>query len=57
VRFPASRKGLGLPAIAVSIWGRIENAGRVYTWVPLHLGDAANNCSPRNVPDCVENRC
>lgn len=27
--------------------GRDRKRGRVYTWVPLHLGDAANNCSPR----------
>ncbi len=27
--------------------GTSAKRGRTYTWVPLHLGDAANNCSPR----------
>src|SRR5690606_28643499 len=27
--------------------GGHKKRGRVYTWVPLHLGDADNNCSPR----------
>ncbi|MDL2403077.1 hypothetical protein [Rhizobium mayense] len=34
-------------AIAGEYMGRHRKRGRVYTWVPLHLGDAANNCSPR----------
>jgi hypothetical protein len=34
-------------AIAGEYMGRDRKRGRVYTWVPLHLGDAANNCSPR----------
>ena len=28
--------------------GNNEKRGRIYTWVPLHLSDAANNCSPRS---------
>ena len=34
-------------AIAGEFMGRDRKRGRVYSWVPLHLGDAANNCSPR----------
>lgn len=34
-------------AIAGEYMGRSAKRGRVYSWVPLHLGDAANNCSPR----------
>jgi hypothetical protein len=34
-------------AIAGEFMGSSEKRGRVYTWVPLHLSDAANNCSPR----------
>ncbi len=34
-------------AIAGEYMGKDRKRGRVYTWVPLHLGDAANNCSPR----------
>lgn len=34
-------------AIAGEYMGRDRKRGRVYTWVPLHLGDAMNNCSPR----------
>jgi hypothetical protein len=34
-------------AIAGEYMGRDRKRGRVYTWVPLHLSDAANNCSPR----------
>lgn len=34
-------------AVAGEYMGRDRKRGRVYTWVPLHLGDAANNCSPR----------
>jgi len=34
-------------AIAGEYMGKDWKRGRVYTWVPLHLGDAANNCSPR----------
>jgi hypothetical protein len=34
-------------AIAGEFMGKDRKRGRVYTWVPLHLGDAANNCSPR----------
>jgi hypothetical protein len=34
-------------AIAGEYMGKNRKRGRVYTWVPLHLGDAANNCSPR----------
>jgi hypothetical protein len=34
-------------AIAGEYMGRSAKRGRVYSWVPLHLGDATNNCSPR----------
>src|SRR6185312_9349441 len=34
-------------AIAGEYMGKDRKRGRVYTWVTLHLGDAANNCSPR----------
>ncbi len=34
-------------AIAGERMGRGLKRGRVYSWVPLHLGDAAKNCSPR----------
>ena len=33
--------------IAGEFMGGHKKRGRVYTWVPLHLSDAANNCSPR----------
>ncbi len=36
-----------ITAIAGEYMGYGSKRGRVYTWVPLHLGDAANNCSPR----------
>lgn len=36
-----------ITAIAGEFMGKDRKRGRVYTWVPLHLGDAANNCSPR----------
>src|SRR5690606_16424244 len=34
-------------AIAGEFMGGHKKRGRVYTWVPLHLSDAQNNCSPR----------
>jgi hypothetical protein len=34
-------------ALAGEFMGGHKKRGRVYTWVPLHLSDAANNCSPR----------
>jgi hypothetical protein len=34
-------------AIAGEFMGSSNKRGRVYSWVPLHLSDAANNCSPR----------
>lgn len=34
-------------AIAGEFMGSSQKRGRVYSWVPLHLSDAANNCSPR----------
>jgi hypothetical protein len=34
-------------ALAGEFMGGHKKRGRVYTWVPLHLGDAHNNCSPR----------
>ena len=36
-----------ITAVAGEYMGKDRKRGRVYTWVPLHLGDAANNCSPR----------
>jgi hypothetical protein len=36
-----------ITAIAGEFMGSNKKRGRVYTWVPLHLSDAANNCSPR----------
>lgn len=36
-----------IAALAGEYMGRHKKRGRVYTWVPLHLGDARNNCSPR----------
>jgi hypothetical protein len=36
-----------ITAIAGEFMGTSSKRGRVYTWVPLHLSDAANNCSPR----------
>jgi hypothetical protein len=36
-----------IAAIAGEFMGTSAKRGRTYTWVPLHLGDAANNCSPR----------
>ena len=43
---PHLQKNL-ITAIAGEFMGKDRKRGRVYTWVPLHLGDAANNCSPR----------
>lgn len=34
-------------AIAGEFMGSNRKRGLVYTWVPLHLSDAANTCSPR----------
>ncbi len=34
-------------AIAGEYMGSHKTRGSVYTWVPLHLSDAANTCSPR----------
>ena len=36
-----------ITTIAGEFMGSGSKRGRVYTWVPLHLSDAANNCSPR----------
>ncbi len=36
-----------IASIAGEFMGSNSKRGRVYTWVPLHLSDAANNCSPR----------
>lgn len=36
-----------ITAIAGEFMGTSSKRGRVYTWVPLHLSDAAGNCSPR----------
>lgn len=35
-------------AIAGEFMGTDKKRGRVYTWVPLHLSDAAHTCSPRS---------
>lgn len=34
-------------ALAGEFMGNSKKRGLVYTWVPLHLSDAANTCSPR----------
>lgn len=34
--------------IAGEFMGSNKKRGRVYTWVPLHLSDAAHTCSPRS---------
>ncbi|MDD2878068.1 MAG: hypothetical protein PHT60_13280 [Acidiphilium sp.] len=34
--------------IAGEFMGNNKKQGRVYTWVPLHLSDATNTCSPRS---------
>ena len=34
--------------IAGEFMGTSRKRGRVYTWVPLHLSDAADTCSPRS---------
>lgn len=34
-------------AVAGEFMGNNKKRGLVYTWVPLHLSDAANTCSPR----------
>lgn len=36
-----------ITAIAGEFMGSHKKRGRVYTWIPLHLSDAANTCSPR----------
>jgi hypothetical protein len=36
-----------ITSIAGEFMGSTSKRGRVYTWVPLHLSDSANNCSPR----------
>ncbi len=36
-----------IKGIAGEFMGTNAKRGRVYTWVPLHLSDADNNCSPR----------
>ena len=35
-------------SIAGEFMGSNKKRGRVYTWVPLHLSDAAHTCSPRS---------
>jgi len=37
-----------IAAIAGEFMGANKKRGRVYTWLPLHLSDAAGNCSPRS---------
>jgi len=41
-------QALLIEAIAGEFMGSNKKRGRVYTWVPLHLSDAANTCSPRS---------
>ncbi len=41
------KQELLINAIAGEFMGSSSKRGRVYTWMPLHLSDAANNCSPR----------
>jgi hypothetical protein len=36
-----------ITAIGGEFMGKHKKRGRLYTWVPLHLSDAANTCSPR----------
>jgi hypothetical protein len=36
-----------IAALAGEFMGSHKKRGRVYSWIPLHLGDTANNCSPR----------
>ena len=36
-----------ISGIAGEFMGSDKKRGRVYTWVPLHLSDAAHTCSPR----------
>lgn len=36
-----------ISALAGEFMGKGPKRGRVYSWVPLHLGDALSNCSPR----------
>jgi hypothetical protein len=42
-----SEQAVLIAAIAGEFMGNHKKRGRVYTWVPLHLSDAANTCSPR----------
>lgn len=37
-----------IKTIAGEFMGTSKKRGRVYTWVPLHLSDAADTCSPRS---------
>lgn len=37
-----------IEAIGGAFMGTNKKRGRVYTWVPLHLSDTANTCSPRS---------
>lgn len=46
-RAPAEDQAVLVNAIAGAYMGSDARRGKVYTWVPLHLGDAKNNCSPR----------
>ena len=43
----SEQQGAVINAIAGEFMGKDRKRGRVYTWVPLHLSDAANTCSPR----------
>lgn len=46
-RLHVSKQRRLVHALAGEFMGSNKKRGLVYTWVPLHLSDAANNCSPR----------
>lgn len=46
-RYPTDEQKALIDAIAGEYMGSGARRGRVYTWVPLHLSDARNACSPR----------
>ena len=46
-RLAISEQARLINEIAGEFMGTHKKRGRVYTWVPLHLSDAANTCSPR----------
>lgn len=46
-RLHANEQRRLMHALAGEFMGSTKKRGLVYTWVPLHLSDAANTCSPR----------